>query len=125
MAFAGHSGQDGDQSFRLEGANIIEGFRRQGYCTIGSGAVDWFNTASETGSVLAQPFEHFHFAGNTWSLGEQLHWIEKRLAEFLTISRALFSSMWAKLMCPIGMREPLGTVGLVPAYLLDPHTAAQ
>ena len=81
MAFAGHSGQDGDQSFRLEGANIIEGFRRQGYCTIGSGAVDWFNTASETGSVLAQPFEHFHFAGNTWSLGEQLHWIEKRLAE--------------------------------------------
>ena len=80
MAFAGHSGQDGDQSFRLEGANIIEGFRRQGYCTIGSGAVDWFNTQG-TGSVLSQPFEHFHFAGNTWSLGEQLHWIEKRLAE--------------------------------------------
>ena len=81
MAFAGHAGQDGDQSFRLEGANIIEGFRRQGYCTIGSGAVDWFNTNSETGSVLAQPFEHFYFAGNTWSLGAQMHWIEQRLAQ--------------------------------------------
>ena len=42
MAFSGHPGQDGDQSFRLEGPNIIEGFRRQGYCTIGSGAVVYF-----------------------------------------------------------------------------------
>ncbi len=81
MAFAGHAGQDGEQNFRLEGANIIEGFRRQGYSTIGSGAVDWFNTASETGSVLAQPFEHFHFAGNTWSLCAQLYWMEERLAQ--------------------------------------------
>jgi hypothetical protein len=81
MAFAGHAGQDGEQSFRLEGANIIEGFRRQGYCTIGSGAVDWFNTASETGSVLARPFERFQFAGNTWSLGDQLRWIEEQLAQ--------------------------------------------
>ena len=80
MAFAGHVGQDGERSFRLEGANIIEGFRRQGYYTIGSGAVDWFNTASDTGVVLAQPFEHFHFAGNTWSLGAQLDWIEEHLA---------------------------------------------
>ena len=81
MAFSGHAGQDGEQSFRLEGPNIIEGFRRQGYCTIGSGAVDWFNTASETGAVLSQHFEHFHFAGNTWSLGAQLRWIEKRLMQ--------------------------------------------
>ena len=81
MAFAGHVGQDGERSFRLEGANIIEGFRRQGYYTIGSGAVDWFNTASDTGAVLAQPFERFHFAGNTWSLGAQLHWIEEHLAQ--------------------------------------------
>ena len=81
MAFAGHAGSDGEQSFRLEGANMIEGFRRQGYCTIGSGAVDWFNTASETGSVLARPFEHFHFAGNTWSLANQLLWIDECLAQ--------------------------------------------
>ena len=81
MAFAGHAGHDGEQSFRLEGANMIEGFRRQGYYTIGNGSVDWFNTASETGLVLARPFEHFHFAGNTWSLGDQLRWIDERLAQ--------------------------------------------
>jgi hypothetical protein len=79
MAFAGHAGRDGEQSFRLVGANVIEGFRRQGYRTIGSGAVDWFNTASETGAVLAAPFERFHFAGNTWSLAAQLAWIEAEL----------------------------------------------
>lgn len=81
MAFAGHRGQDGERSFRLEGANLIQGFRRQGYATIGSGAVDWFNPGSETGAVLAQPFEHFHFAGNTWNLNAQLAWIQARLAE--------------------------------------------
>ncbi len=81
MAFAGSSGRDGEQSFRLDGANVVEGFRRQGYCTIGSGAVDWFNTASETGSVLARPFENFHFAGNTWSLANQLLWIDECLAQ--------------------------------------------
>ena len=81
MAFSGHVGHVGEQGFLLEGANIIEGFRRKGYCTIGTGAVDWFNTTSETGAVLAQPFDDFYFAGNTWSLGRQLHWIEQRLAQ--------------------------------------------
>jgi hypothetical protein len=76
MVFAGHAGTDG----QLQGANLIEGFRRQGYRTIGSGAVDWFNTTSETGAVLAAPFERFHFAGNTWSLMSQLAWIDAELA---------------------------------------------
>lgn len=80
MAFADHASPVGERSFRLEGANLVEGFRRQGYRTIGSGAVDWFDTASETGAVLAAPFEHFHFAGNTWSLTSQLAWIDDQLA---------------------------------------------
>ena len=83
MAFAGHSSQDTHSTFRLSGHNIVEGFRRQGYCTIGTGAVDWFNTSSETGSVLAHPFEHFYFAGNTWSLRDQLNWIDKCLMQAL------------------------------------------
>jgi hypothetical protein len=81
MTFAGHAGRDGERSFRLEGANVIDGFRRQGYRTIGSGAVDWFDSSTETGAVLAAPFEHFQFAGNTWSLSTQLAWIDARLAE--------------------------------------------
>ncbi|MCP9891968.1 hypothetical protein KBY57_13030 [Cyanobium sp. Aljojuca 7D2] len=84
MAFAGHPGRAGgsdvEGSFLLEGGNLIEGFRRRGYRTIGSGAVDWFDTASDTGAVLAAPFERFHFAGDTWSLGRQLAWIEAELA---------------------------------------------
>lgn len=81
MAFDHHRAhRDGERSFRLEGANVIEGFRRQGYRTLGSGAVDWFDTNSETGAVLANPFERFFFAGNTWSLGAQLTWITDELA---------------------------------------------
>lgn len=79
MSFAGSSGRDGD-CFFLEGANLIEGFRRQGYATIGTGAVDWFNPATPTGALLGSPFEQFFFAGNTWSLSQQLAWIEQQLA---------------------------------------------
>jgi len=79
MAFSGSSGRD-EEGFRLEGGNLIEGFRRLGYRTIGSGAVDWFDPSSATGAMLGAPFESFQFAGNTWSLGAQLDWIEAQLA---------------------------------------------
>ena len=78
MSFAGSSGQDGD-CFRLEGPNLVRGFRRLGYLTIGSGAVDWFDPSTETGAVLGRPFHHFWFSGNTWSLRRQLAWIDQML----------------------------------------------
>lgn len=80
MAFAGHAGTDGVQSFQLEGSSIVEGFRRSGYRVLGTGAVDWFNPATDTGAVLVEPFENFFFAGNTWSLLAQLCWIDEQLA---------------------------------------------
>ena len=79
MAFAGHAGADCG-GFELQGSNVIEGFRRLGHRTIGSAAVDWFDPASATGAVLGDPFERFHFAGNTWSLSTQLAWITAELA---------------------------------------------
>ena len=79
MAYSGSSAKDGE-GFQLQGSNLVEGFRRLGYRTIGSGAVDWFDPASETGAVLGGPFERFHFAGNTWSLQSQLAWIAQELA---------------------------------------------
>jgi hypothetical protein len=79
MAYAGAGGDDGE-GFRLEGANLVEGFRRLGYRTLGSGAVGWFDPATETGAVLGAPFDAFHFAGDTWSLGSQLAWIDRQLA---------------------------------------------
>jgi len=78
MAFSGSPGRD-DEGFRLDGKNLIEGFRRRGYLTIGTASVDWFDPATETGSVLGAPFEGFHFAGNTWSLATQLIWIDAEL----------------------------------------------
>jgi hypothetical protein len=67
--------------FPLQGANLIEGFRQLGYRTIGSGAVAWFDPDTPTGAVLGAPFDVFHFAGNTWSLPEQLTWIDQQLQQ--------------------------------------------
>jgi len=80
MSFSGHV-ETACDGFALEGANVIEGFRRRGYRTIGSGAVDWFDPSTPTGSLLGSPFDKFHFSGNTWSLRSQLAWIDCQLAE--------------------------------------------
>ena len=81
LGHAGFQASSQTQAFLLEGNSIITGLRRQGYATIGSGAVNWFDTATETGRDLTQDFEHFWFAGNSWSLEAQLDWIEQRLRE--------------------------------------------
>ena len=80
MAFTPHINND-DHGFVLRGSNIVEGFNKLGYQTIGSGAVDWFDTSTDTGSVLPSSFAHFFFPGNTWSLKTQLDWINKRILE--------------------------------------------
>ena len=79
MAHAVKSSEQPTSGFTLFGSNIIEGFRRLGYLTLGSGAVEWFNTSSETGRVLTNSFDHFYFSRNTWSLKSQLSWINSRL----------------------------------------------
>lgn len=80
LAYAGSVSRQGEEGFVLAGSSVIEGFRRLGYHTIGSGAVDWFDASSESGAVLSAPFERFHFAGNTWNLRAQLEWIDDQLA---------------------------------------------
>ncbi len=77
----GPHGRNPDEVFRLEGSNLIEGFKRKGYRTIGSGAVDWFDPTTETGAVLGSPFDQFFFPGNSWSLLRQLDWIQSQLQE--------------------------------------------
>ena len=79
MAYSGSTGADGN-CFRLFGVNIIDGFNRSGYLTVGSGAVEWFNPSTETGSQLGSWFQHFYFPGNTWSLNAQLAWIKEKMA---------------------------------------------
>lgn len=65
--------------FILEGRNIIDGFKRQGYLTIGSGAVGWFNPKTETAQTLIKDFDRFFYPGDTYSLCKQLHWLNKYL----------------------------------------------
>ena len=80
MAYSGRDVADNCDSFILSGHNIIDGFKRLGYRTIGTGSVEWFNTATETGSVLSSDFHDFFFSGNTWSLTRQLQWLEDRIS---------------------------------------------
>jgi hypothetical protein len=80
MCGPGFSG-GGKEHFALWGRNIIDGFKRRGYITIGSGAVDWFDTRTETGRDLTRDFDRFFFPGNSWSLDKQLPWMEHQLGD--------------------------------------------
>jgi hypothetical protein len=73
---AGFAGK-GPEFAQLEGRSIVDGFRRLGHATIGSGAVGWFNPASPTGRLLGADFEAFHYAP---ALREQLAFLDGELA---------------------------------------------
>jgi hypothetical protein len=70
----------GLEHLTLTGRNIIDGFRRMGYLTVGSGAAGWFNPNTDTGKLLIQDFEHYYYPGNTWSLPKQIDWLGEKLA---------------------------------------------
>ena len=67
--------------FVLDGVNIVDGFNNKGYLTIGTGAVEWFNPKTQTGSVLGDYFHQFFYSENTWSLESQLKWIDEVFSE--------------------------------------------
>ena len=69
----------GEDAFELTGSNIIEGFRKLNYYTLGTGAVAWFDQQSPTGSVLTSPFDEFWYSGETWNLRAQLSWLFERM----------------------------------------------
>jgi hypothetical protein len=61
------------------GANVIDGLKRQGYLAIGTGAVGWFNPATQTSQALIRDFDKFFYPGNSYSLKVQLQWLEEQL----------------------------------------------
>lgn len=80
MQSLGYSGQAAPY-FELEGRNIVDGFRRRGLLTLGSGALGWFNPALPGSAALIDDFEHFHHpSGVPGGLREQLAWVERQLA---------------------------------------------
>jgi hypothetical protein len=70
----------GTEGYSLQGRNIVEGFRRLGYTTIGAAAMGWFDPETATGIHLSESFEHFFFPG-PYHLRQQLAWIDERLDE--------------------------------------------
>ncbi len=75
---AGYPGK-GTEHITLTGRNIIDGFKRQGYLAIGSGAVGWFAPHTETGKMLTADFDKFYFSPNGHSLAGQLDWLRREL----------------------------------------------
>ena len=76
---AGHPGK-GKEAFELRGRSIAHGFARLGYAVIGTGAVGWFDTSTETGILLSSDFDDFFYAGNTHSIARQIQWLKERIA---------------------------------------------
>ena len=64
----------------LRGHSIVDGLRRVGYRTFGSGAMGWFNPDVPTGRHLTQDFEEFLYPGRTWGLDAQLSFAEAAVA---------------------------------------------
>ena len=69
----------------LDGSNIIEGFRRRGYTTVGTGAVSWFNPALAAGRYLTESFEHYRFFDGPHnashaSARRQVDWVQETLS---------------------------------------------
>jgi hypothetical protein len=79
MATGGIHGK-ADEFAMLSGRNIIDGFNRLGYSTVGSAAVGWFDPATETGALLSRDFGRFHYQGSPFSLALQLDWLSGVLA---------------------------------------------
>ncbi len=81
MSQGGIAGK-GKEYFLLQGRNIIDGFNRKGYRTVGTGAVGWFNPGTETAGNLITDFQNFYYPGDpcvTWTLPQQLQWLNRQL----------------------------------------------
>jgi hypothetical protein len=75
---AGFPGK-GDEGFLLQGRNIIDGFNKLGYRTMGTAALRWFDPSVPTGRLLSEDFTDFFYTGYTHSLLAQLAWLESQL----------------------------------------------
>ncbi len=73
-----HPGKGGE-GFELVGRDIIDGFSRKGYTTIGTAAMGWFDPSTPTGLHLSHNFEHYLYAG-AHSLKRQVSFVMEHLA---------------------------------------------
>jgi membrane-anchored protein YejM (alkaline phosphatase superfamily) len=70
----------GKHFLKLEGTNIINGFNRLGYTTLGTAAVGWFDPGTETGQHLSKDFQKFFYCPDRpFSFLKQLDWLYENL----------------------------------------------
>ena len=71
----------GSEFVSLEGRNILDGLRRLGYLTLGTGAVDWFDTSTDTGRQLSVDFDRFYRPPLMWDVQKQVDWTAAQLSQ--------------------------------------------
>jgi hypothetical protein len=79
LSRAGFSGH-GTPGFIVTGDDIVGGFRKAGYRTIGTGAVGWFDPKTTVSKRLTGNFHDFYFAGEN-GVKTQLAFIDKLMAK--------------------------------------------
>jgi hypothetical protein len=65
----------------LPGTNIVDGFNKSGYVTIGTGGVGWFKPSEIASAVLIEKFEHYNYFGNYFYLRKQVEWLKSKVLE--------------------------------------------
>jgi Sulfatase len=65
----------------LNGRNIIEGFKRLGYRTIGAGGVNWFNPETPTAQMLLADFDDFFYGGKPVSIRRQVDFLSAKILD--------------------------------------------
>jgi len=65
---------DGPAGIKLQGKNIIDGFNKLGYHTIGTGAVGWFNTNKPAYLKVINDFKFYKYFGVT-SAPQQINFV--------------------------------------------------
>ncbi len=59
LSHAGFSVEE--PAYALDGPTVVEGFRRLGFLTVGTGAVGWFDPDTDAGQALIRPFDRFRY----------------------------------------------------------------
>lgn len=90
MAGGGHPGPAAPW-IELDGRNIVDGFRRRGHRAIGTGAVGWFDPATETGRALTADFERFHYTGGGPGFRTQRDFLLREIEEARAAKMAVFA----------------------------------
>ncbi len=104
---------------QVDGENIIDGFRRLGYLTVGTGGVNWFNPQLPAGRHLTRVFELFRFFdgpdhASHESAEYQIEWVQESLAKsgrpyFLFVNFGETHYLYRYRNCPWhGERPPYG-----------------